>query len=310
MRCSLIAHSMGTHDNRPDLQPGDLRQRELARVTTRTLLLTALAMLAFAGNSLLCRVALRDTSIDPASFTALRLLAGALVLWLLLRLRPGTSTPAGSWSGAVTLLLYAAAFSYAYVKLDAGAGALMLFAAVQLSMIAWGLFKGERLSPMQTLGSALALAGLIGLLLPDASAPAMGAALLMILSGIAWGAYSLLGRGIRDPLAATAGNFIRALPMGAVLCLLMLPGLEWDRAGVIYALLSGGLTSGIGYALWYAVLPRLAATQAASIQLSVPLLTVLAGSLLLGEALTGRLVITGLAILGGIVMVLWAGKKA
>lgn len=267
-------------------------------------------MLAFAGNSLLCRVALRDTSIDPASFTALRLLAGALVLWLLLRLRQGTGAPAGSWSGAVTLFLYAAAFSYAYVKLDAGAGALMLFAAVQLSMIAWGLFKGERLSPMQTLGSALALAGLIGLLLPDASAPAMGAALLMILSGIAWGAYSLLGRGIRDPLAATAGNFIRALPMGAVLCLLMLPGLEWDRAGVIYALLSGGLTSGIGYALWYAVLPRLAATQAASIQLSVPLLTVLAGSLLLGEALTGRLVITGLAILGGIVLVLWAGKKA
>lgn len=267
-------------------------------------------MLAFAGNSLLCRVALRDTDIDPASFTTLRLLAGALVLWLLLRLRQGSSIPAGSWSGAVTLFLYAAAFSYAYVKLDAGAGALMLFAAVQLSMIAWGLFKGERLSAMQTLGSALALAGLIGLLLPDASAPAMGAALLMILSGIAWGAYSLLGRGTRDPLASTAGNFIRALPMGAALCLLMLPGLEWDRAGVIYALLSGGLTSGIGYALWYAVLPRLAATQAASIQLSVPLLTVLAGSLLLGEALSGRLVITGLAILGGIVLVLWAGKKA
>jgi len=279
-------------------------------VTTRTLLLTALAMLAFAGNSLLCRVALRDTSIDPASFTALRLLAGALVLWLMLRLRQGSAALAGSWTGAFALFLYAAAFSWAYVQLDAGAGALLLFAAVQLSMIAWGVFKGERLSPMQTLGSALALAGLVGLLLPDASAPAMGAALLMILSGVAWGAYSLLGRGTGDPLAATAGNFIRALPMAVVLCLVALPGLEWDRWGVIYALLSGGITSGIGYALWYAVLPRLAATQAASIQLSVPLLTVLAGSLLLGEALTSRLLITGLAILGGIVLVLRARSNA
>lgn len=279
-------------------------------MTTRTLLLTALAMLAFAGNSLLCRVALRDTSIDPASFTALRLLAGALVLWLMLRLRQGSAALAGSWTGAFALFLYAAAFSWAYVQLDAGAGALLLFAAVQLSMIAWGVFKGERLSPMQTLGSALALAGLVGLLLPDASAPAMGAALLMILSGVAWGAYSLLGRGTGDPLAATAGNFIRALPMAVVLCLVALPGLEWDRWGVIYALLSGGITSGIGYALWYAVLPRLAATQAASIQLSVPLLTVLAGSLLLGEALTSRLLITGLAILGGIVLVLRARSNA
>ena len=275
-------------------------------MTARTLLLIALAMLAFAGNSLLCRVALRDTSIDPASFTALRLLAGAIVLWLLLRLRQGPSTPSGSWWGAFALFLYAAAFSWAYVQLDAGAGALLLFAAVQLSMIAWGVFKGERLSPSQTLGSALALAGLVGLLLPDASAPALAAALSMIVAGVAWGAYSLLGRGINDPLAATAGSFIRAVPMAAGLCLLSLYTLEWDRAGVLFALLSGGLTSGIGYALWYAVLPRLAATQAASIQLSVPLLTVLAGSLLLGEALTSRLLIAGLAILGGIVLVLRA----
>jgi len=287
-----------------------LSQREFARMTARTLLLITLAMLAFAGNSLLCRVALRDTSIDPASFTALRLLAGALVLWLLLRLRKSHSARAGSWAGAFALFLYAAAFSWAYVQLDAGAGALLLFAAVQLSMIAWGVFRGERLSPMQALGSALALAGLIGLLLPDADAPALTAALLMILSGAAWGAYSLLGRSTIDPLAATAGNFARAVPMAAVLCLVTLPALEWDLAGVIYALLSGGFTSGVGYALWYAVLPRLAATQAASIQLSVPLLTVLAGSLMLGEALTSRLLITGLAILGGIVLVLRARPSA
>jgi len=287
-----------------------LSQREFARMTARTLLLITLAMLAFAGNSLLCRVALRDTSIDPASFTALRLLAGALVLWLLLRLRKSHSARAGSWAGAFALFLYAAAFSWAYVQLDAGAGALLLFAAVQLSMIAWGVFRGERLSPMQALGSVLALVGLVGLLLPDADAPALTAALLMILSGAAWGVYSLLGRSTIDPLAATAGNFARAVPMAAMLCLVTLPALEWDLAGVIYALLSGGFTSGVGYALWYAVLPRLAATQAASIQLSVPLLTVLAGSLILGEALTSRLLITGLAILGGIVLVLRARPSA
>jgi len=280
-------------------------------MTARTLLLTTLAMLAFAGNSLLCRVALRDTGIDPTSFSALRLLAGALVLGLLLRLRRGPSTVTGDWRGAVALFVYAAAFSYAYVNLDAGTGALLLFASVQLSMIAWGLFKGERLSPMQTLGSALALAGLVGLLLPGASTtPAIAASLLMILSGIAWGAYSLLGRGSSDPLAATAGSFIRAMPIAAVLCLAAFPSLAWDRPGVIYALLSGGLTSGVGYAIWYAVLPRLAATQAASIQLSVPLLTALAGSLLLSEPLTGRLLVAGLTILGGIVLVLLARSRA
>ena len=279
-------------------------------MTARTLLLTTLAMLAFAGNSLLCRVALRDTGIDPTSFSALRLLAGALVLGLLLRLRRGPSTVTGDWRGAVALFVYAAAFSYAYVNLDAGTGALLLFASVQLSMIAWGLFKGERLSPRQTLGSALALAGLVGLLLPGASTtPAIAASLLMILSGIAWGAYSLLGRGSSDPLAATAGSFIRAMPIAAVLCLVAFPSLAWDRPGVIYALLSGGLTSGVGYAIWYAVLPRLAATQAASIQLSVPLLTALAGSLLLSEPLTGRLLVAGLTILGGIVLVLLARSR-
>lgn len=279
-------------------------------MTKRTLLLTILAMLAFAGNSLLCRLALRDTGIDPASFTALRLLAGAVVLGLLLRLRQGQTVLPGTWQGAIALFVYAAGFSYAYVNLDAGAGALLLFAAVQLSMIAWGVSRGERLSPLQALGSVLALAGLIGLLLPGASTPALAASLLMILAGTAWGAYSLLGRGAGDPLAATAGNFIRTLPFAVVLCLVALPSLEWDRPGILYALLSGGVTSGLGYAVWYAVLPRLAATQAASIQLSVPLLTVLAGSLMLSEPLTGQLLIAGAAILGGIVLVLRGGKKA
>lgn len=273
-------------------------------MTARTLMLTVLAMLAFAGNSLLCRAALRDSQIDPTSFTALRLLSGALTLWLLLYLRKGPSAASGNWYGALALFIYAAAFSYAYLHLDAGAGALLLFGAVQLSMITWGLLKGERLHRLQIVGLVLAAGGLLALLLPGTSTPSVSASLLMVLSGIAWGAYSLLGKGSPDPLAATAGNFIRTLPIMAVLCLLALSWLEWDTAGVIYALLSGGLTSGIGYAIWYAALPGLAAIQAASVQLSVPLLTALAGSLLLGETLTGRLVIAGLAILGGLALVL------
>ena len=273
-------------------------------MTARTLLLTALAMLAFAGNSLLCRAALRDSQIDPASFTALRLFAGALVLWLLLYTRKRAATVPGNWAGALSLFIYAAAFSYAYLHLDAGAGALLLFGAVQLSMITWGLLRGERLHRLQVVGLVLAAAGLVALLLPGTSTPSLSASCLMVLAGIAWGAYSLLGKGTPDPLAATAGNFIRTLPIVAVLCLVALGSLEWDSAGVVYALLSGGLTSGIGYAIWYAAMPGLAAIQAASVQLSVPLLTALAGSVLLGESLTGRLMLAGVAILGGIALVL------
>ncbi len=273
-------------------------------MTARTLLLTALAMLAFAGNSLLCRAALRDSQIDPASFTALRLFAGALVLWLLLYTRKRAATVPGNWAGAFSLFIYAAAFSYAYLHLDAGAGALLLFGAVQLSMITWGLLRGERLHRLQVVGLVLAAAGLVALLLPGTSTPSLSASCLMVLAGIAWGAYSLLGKGTPDPLAATAGNFIRTLPIVAVLCLVALGSLEWDSAGVVYALLSGGLTSGIGYAIWYAAMPGLAAIQAASVQLSVPLLTALAGSVLLGESLTGRLMLAGVAILGGIALVL------
>ena len=273
-------------------------------MTARTLLLTALAMLAFAGNSLLCRAALRDSQIDPASFTALRLFAGALVLWLLLYTRKRAATVPGNWAGALSLFIYAAAFSYAYLHLDAGAGALLLFGAVQLSMIAWGLLRGERLHRLQVVGLVLAAAGLVALLLPGTSTPSLSASCLMVLAGMAWGAYSLLGKGTPDPLAATAGNFIRTLPIVAVLCLVALGSLEWDSAGVVYALLSGGLTSGIGYAIWYAAMPGLAAIQAASVQLSVPLLTALAGSVLLGESLTGRLMLAGVAILGGIALVL------
>ncbi|WFC61392.1 EamA family transporter [Pseudomonas sp. REST10] len=279
-------------------------------MSPRTLLLTALAMLAFAGNSLLCRLALRETAIDAASFTAVRLLAGACTLWLLLQLRQNRQAPAGSWAGAVALFTYAAAFSFAYLQLDTGAGALLLFGAVQLSMLLWGLLRGERLGLCASLGTALATAGLLALLLPGASAPPLQAALLMLLAGVAWGAYSLLGRGQGNPLAVTAGNFLRATPLALLLALAVLPQLNWDGPGLFYALLSGALTSGVGYAIWYSALPGLHASQAATVQLSVPILAALGGSLLLSEALTLRLLLSAVAVLGGIALVLSARQRA
>ncbi|WP_439860831.1 DMT family transporter [Pseudomonas sp. MBLB4136] len=275
-------------------------------MTTRTLLLTALAMLAFAGNSLLCRLALRETEIDAASFTSLRLLSGALTLWLLLRLRTAKVAAAGSWFAAVALLAYAAAFSFAYLSLDAGVGALLLFGAVQLSMIAWGLSRGERFGGKASVGLLLAIGGLLALLLPGASAPPLGGALLMLLAGAAWGAYSLLGRGVADPLAATTGNFLRATPLALLISAVLLGQANWDLPGLVYAVLSGALTSGIGYAIWYTALRGLQSFQAATVQLSVPILTALAGSLLLDEALTLRLALSAAAVLGGIALVLSA----
>lgn len=259
-------------------------------MSARTLLLTALAMLAFAGNSLLCRLALKTTQIDPATFTSLRLLSGALMLALLLRLRLPGYRVAGSWYGAAALFIYAAAFSFAYVSLDAGAGALMLFGAVQISMLLWGWRQGERPAPASLAGLLLAFAGLLVLLLP--------------------GAYSLLGRGSSDALAATTGNFLRCVPITLLLSLLLMHSARWDMAGVLYALASGALASGLGYAIWYTAINGLKAIQAATVQLSVPIITAVAGSLLLGEALSLRLVLSSLAVLGGIALVLGARQRA
>jgi drug/metabolite transporter (DMT)-like permease len=279
-------------------------------MNTRTLLLTALAMLAFAGNSLLCRLALRETDIDAASFTSLRILAGALTLWLLLRVRVANRISAGSWPAATALFVYAAGFSFAYIHLDTGAGALILFGAVQLSMLTWGFYHGERLSFMACSGLMLAFAGLLVLLLPGASKPPSGAALLMLVAGVAWGIYSLIGRGVKDPLASTAGNFLRAVPMALLLSVLLLGQFSWDMQGILYALLSGALTSGVGYAVWYTALRGLQSLQAASVQFSVPIIAALAGSLLLDEALTVRLLISAAAVLGGIALVLSARQRS
>lgn len=271
--------------------------------------LTALTMVAFAANSVLCRLALQTTEIDPATFTSVRLAVGALALWLIVRLRT-RSAPGGSWASASALFVYAAAFSFAYLSLTTGTGALVLFGAVQLTMIGWGLARGERLSGLQTLGLAAALGGLVYLVLPGLEAPPLGAALLMAAAGVAWGVYSLRGRGSRSPVADSAGNFARAVPMavGLSVLLLVLPGaaVRADGMGLAYAIFSGSVTSGLGYVVWYAVLPALRATSAATVQLSVPVLAALGGVALVGEAITLRLVLASLLTLGGIALVLRA----
>lgn len=276
----------------------------------RTFSLTLFALAAFAGNSLLCRAALRDTGIDAASFTAVRIVAGAAALWVIVRLRHGTFDGGGSWASAGALFVYAAGFSFAYLSLTAATGALLLFGAVQVTMIGIGLMRGERLHPGQWIGVALAATGLLGLLLPGLSAPPLTGALLMIVAGVAWGVYSLRGRAGGDPTVVTAGNFLRACLPAAALAVALLPWATIDAPGVALALLSGALTSGIGYAIWYAALPGLSPTRAASVQLSVPVLTALAGVLLLAEPLSLRLLVASAAVLGGIALVIAVRRPA
>ena len=269
----------------------------------RAALLTVAAMIAFAGNSLLCRVALRDTPIDAASFTAVRMVSGAIALWLIVRLRDGPVPAAGSWPSAVALFAYAACFSFAYLSLTAGTGALLLFGAVQATMIGVGLWRGERMQPRQIAGLALALAGLVGLLLPGLTAPPATGAALMIAAGIAWGVYSLRGKGAGDPTRVTAGNFVRSVPLAVALVAATIPWLSFDAMGVVYAAISGAVASGIGYAIWYTALHGLRATSAATVQLSVPVIAAAGGIAFLGELLTLRFVLASIAILGGIGLV-------
>jgi drug/metabolite transporter (DMT)-like permease len=277
---------------------------------TRIISLTTLAMIAFAGNSLLCRLALQHTEIDPASFTAIRLLSGALMLWLLVRMKGGATKGKGNWPSAFALFVYAAGFSYAYVSLPAGTGALILFGSVQATMIGFALWAGERLQRLQLTGLFLAGAGLIGLMLPGLSAPPLFGSLLMMGAGVAWGVYSLRGKGAGDATRVTAGNFLRAVPITVLLSLLMLKGTNMDVAGIYYAIASGALASGVGYAIWYTVLPALKNTSAASVQLSVPVIAALGGIVILGEPMTLRLILASIAILGGIALVILKKKQA
>jgi drug/metabolite transporter (DMT)-like permease len=277
----------------------------------RIALLTLLAMVAFAGNSLLCRGALRHTGIAPAPFTVLRLASGAGMLWLLTyRSRRTATTGAGDWISALALAVYAAGFSFAYVGLTAATGALLLFGAVQATMIGGGVRAGERLHLRQTAGLAIALGGLTVLLLPGLSAPPLGRAALMIAAGCAWGIYSLRGKGSGQPAAVTAGNFLRAVPLAVPLALVPQQGSRLDGLGAAYAIASGAVASGIGYVLWYAVLPWLSATTAATVQLSVPVIAALGGIVLLGEPPTVRFVAAAAAVLGGIALVVGPGRVA
>lgn len=273
--------------------------------SARTPLLTALTMAAFAGNSLLCRAALKGTTIDAASFTAIRLVSGAVVLWLIVKATRSDGAGAGNWRSAIALFVYALAFSFAYVHLSTATGALLLFAAVQATMISYGLWSGERMWWLQVVGLVLALAGLVGLLLPGLSSPPILDAALMLGAGVAWGVYSLRGKGPGNPVRVTAGNFLRAALIASTLGLLFLsrerPSMA--AAGVGLAVASGALASGVGYAIWYRVLPSLRATTAASVQLSVPVIAALGGVMFLGESVTVRLVLASLAILGGIALV-------
>ncbi len=275
----------------------------------RTLLLTALAMFAFAANSLLCRLALQHPIIDPASFGSVRLASGALALGLIVRLQAGHgSLRRPDWLAAAMLFAYVACFSFAYLTLSAGSGALILFGAVQVTMLGAGLRAGESFRPVAWAGLLLALGGLVYLVSPGLSAPPPMGAALMAVAGVAWGVYSLRGRGVPDPLLASARNFLYALPFALGLSLVTLAGAHATPAGVALAMASGALTSGIGYVIWYAALKGLTAMRAATVQLSVPPIAAFGGALLLGETITPRLALASAAILGGIALVL--GSRA
>jgi drug/metabolite transporter (DMT)-like permease len=271
----------------------------------RIIILTTLAMIAFASNSVLARMALKHTDIDAASFTAIRLISGAIVLLLVVRISNRPSSGSGSWWSAAALFAYAAGFSFAYVSLPTATGALLLFGAVQVTMIVYGFWAGERLLKLQLAGLALAFGGLLLLFLPGLSTtPPVASSLLMLGAGICWGVYSLRGRSAGNPVHTSAGNFTRAVAFAIVLSFFMLSRLSLDVAGIWYAIISGALTSGLGYVVWYMVLPMLKATNAAVIQLSVPVIAAVGGVVFLGEFITLRLVLASAAILGGIALVI------
>jgi drug/metabolite transporter (DMT)-like permease len=232
------------------------------------------------------------------------------MLWLIVRLRSGTPKASGNWPSALALFAYAAGFSYAYISLPAGTGALLLFGAVQATMIAYGLWMGERLQLRQTAGLLLAIGGLVGLLLPGLSAPPLQGSVLMLAAGVAWGVYSLRGRGAGDPTRVTAGNFLRAALFTAGLSAVMLPWASLDSAGFWYAVASGAIASGIGYAIWYTALGGLQATSAATVQLSVPVIAAMGGIAFLGEPISLRFLIASIAILGGVALVIFQQQSA
>jgi drug/metabolite transporter (DMT)-like permease len=268
----------------------------------RTTVCTAIALIAFAANSILCRLALGSASIDAASFSTIRLTSGALVLVVIVWLTPKDADrgPGGNWISAGMLFLYAVTFSFAYISLTAGTGALILFGSVQATMILSGLRRGERFDWLELCGLTIAIAGLIYLVLPGWEAPPLRGAALMTAAGIAWGVYSLRGRGVANPIAVTGDNFLRGVPMVLLISLGALPHLNVSFKGAFLAFLSGAVTSGLGYVVWYAALRDLTATRAASVQLIVPVIAALGGVIFLSEPINLRLVVSSIMIIGGV----------
>lgn len=278
-----------------------------------TILYTILALIAFAANSILGRLALAEQTIDASSFTIIRLFSGALMLLILLKLNQPkkTTQQQGSWRGAGALFLYAITFSWAYVSLQTGTGALILFGSVQLTIILLSLFSGTRLKWSEWGGVLLAFAGFVYLILPGVSAPSPIGFVLMSIAGMGWGVYTLIGRTSTAPLADTAFNFARTIPfLGLTLLLVLLTQTgQLSRQGVLLAIASGAITSGIGYAMWYQALRGLTAVQSGVVQLLVPVIAALGGILFVGEILSTRLIIASIMILGGILLVVLARRR-
>lgn len=272
----------------------------------RLVIQVILCLVAFAANSVFCRQALMEGQIDPESFTMIRLLSGGLFLLMLTKIRNSRLTVGGSWKGGLSLFVYAYLFSIAYVQLGAGMGALILFGAVQVTMFFFSWAQGERFHKRVVIGMLVASSGLLMLLLPGTSSPPWDGALLMTISGVAWGAYSLLGKGAANPLAQTTGNFVRCLPFMLILGTAMLYGnaLQISAPGVMYALASGVLASGCGYALWYSTIKHISSQQAATLQLSVPIIASLGGILVLNEPISLHLLFISGIVLGGVAMAL------
>jgi drug/metabolite transporter (DMT)-like permease len=277
---------------------------------SRTVLCTSAAMVAFAGNSVLTRFALGRSTIDAATFSTLRIAGGAGMLLATTALtQPAKVAPKGSWVSAAVMFLYAIPFSFAYTSLTAGTGALILFGVVQLTMVAFAVLAGERPHWSQWLGLALASAGLVYLVLPGLKAPSLSGSVLMAVAGVMWGLYSLRGRGAANPLQLNTSNFVRALPLAAIVSAVTFSHIHVTAEGVLLALTSGAITSGLGYVLWYTALRNLTATRAAIVQLMVPVLAGVGGVAFLGETLSFRLVLSGIVVLGGIALALTGRQR-
>ena len=294
----LAAPTCKASDMKPGLQ---LQLQSLIMV----MVMTAIALIAFASNSVLCRMALLDGSIDPASFTAIRVISGAVTLVILMALRGGRPMQTWpNWAAGVSLFVYMVFFSFAYIALGAGTGALVLFGFVQLTMISVAIALRDPFPPMAWLGFVMSIIGVAFLVRPGSEAPDLFSSFQMALAGMAWGAYSLIGKRSKNPLHDTAGNFIFCIPPVVFLVIIFWPEQNLNPAGLALAVTSGALASGCGYAVWYWCLPLLKTIQAAVLQLCVPVIAAVGGVIVLGEELTQRLGISSLLILGGIAIVM------